>query len=277
MRTILALSALHLAHNRPAQREFYQAQALSHHQLASRKAMGLLSNATADNSENLFLFSILTMFFGKSSYISVVGQGLMLTALAHPRQDDDFLLIGESGFPNWLYLLKGTRAIAEVIDNAKRDNSPLAPIFLLGGERWRATEQAADNHPAQNQLNHLRDFIKTRELPEYEKGVYIEALRQLHQHFAILGAGAGNLRRDFTEAFAWIFRLAEDFMPLLKLATKEAITIFAHWCVLIKHVDNQWWIQGWAEHLIAKAYSMLDVVYRLWIRWPMEEIGWSPP
>ena len=65
MRTILALSALHLAYNRPAQKEHYQAQALAHHKLASREATSLLPHATASNAENLLLFSILTMFFGE--------------------------------------------------------------------------------------------------------------------------------------------------------------------------------------------------------------------
>ena len=67
MRTILALSALHLAYNRPAQKEHYQAQALSYHKVASREATGLISSATASNAENLLLFSILTMFFGEFS------------------------------------------------------------------------------------------------------------------------------------------------------------------------------------------------------------------
>jgi hypothetical protein len=41
-------------------------------------------------------------------------------------------------------------------------------------------------------------------------------------------------------------------------------------------LDSCWWMEGWATHLIAKIYHLLDEEHRLWIRWPIEEIGWIP-
>lgn len=65
MRSVLSLSALHLAFYRPERREFYVSTGLRYHQLASRKAMHLLGHVTEESAENLFVFSILTICVGK--------------------------------------------------------------------------------------------------------------------------------------------------------------------------------------------------------------------
>lgn len=67
MGEILALAALHLAHHRPDQRQQYLSVALTHHQAASQKAMGLLKNINPENAEALFLFSSLTTVVSRSS------------------------------------------------------------------------------------------------------------------------------------------------------------------------------------------------------------------
>lgn len=64
MRAILAVSALHLAYHSPERREMYTSTALTYHRIASRQAMGLMSDLKEENASNLFIFSILTMFFG---------------------------------------------------------------------------------------------------------------------------------------------------------------------------------------------------------------------
>ena len=65
MRSVLALSALHLAAHRPAKREFYVSTGLRYHEVASRKAMEMLGSVTEESAENLFIFSILTICVGK--------------------------------------------------------------------------------------------------------------------------------------------------------------------------------------------------------------------
>lgn len=64
MRALLSVSALHLAHNRPERRDFFISRALTYHQMASRTAMGLMGALDGENCEKLYLFSVLTIFFG---------------------------------------------------------------------------------------------------------------------------------------------------------------------------------------------------------------------
>lgn len=64
MRTLLALSALHLAHHKTQCSDHYYSLALAHHQVASQTALTLMDNVNSENAPMLFLFSNLTMIFG---------------------------------------------------------------------------------------------------------------------------------------------------------------------------------------------------------------------
>lgn len=67
MRAVLAVSALHLAYHRPDRRDFYTAQGILLHQKASRSAMRCMAagkDMDKDEAASLFLFSMLTIFFG---------------------------------------------------------------------------------------------------------------------------------------------------------------------------------------------------------------------
>lgn len=59
---------------------------------------------------------------------------------------------------------------------------------------------------------------------------------------------------------------------------QEAVAIFAHFSIILKHHESEshWWLQGWADHLVARAYEILDDEHRVWIEWPMSEVGWVP-
>jgi hypothetical protein len=68
MRTILSLSAVHLAHFRRHRRDLYVGVAMDHHQIACRLAVSAMNNLdtlTRIGCENLHLFAVLTMFFGR--------------------------------------------------------------------------------------------------------------------------------------------------------------------------------------------------------------------
>ncbi|KAI1333783.1 hypothetical protein F5Y15DRAFT_403972 [Xylariaceae sp. FL0016] len=256
MRTILAVSALHLAHYRPQMRDYYQSIAMNHHQIASRAVMDLMSDINPDTAQSLFLFSVMTIFF----------------ALACPRKEDGFLLIGESGFPDWLFLLQGTRTFIGVM--GVQSFGPLAPLFKHGIDRWTVREDNMDQtSPATVHLDNIRMQISQSVTDGGLLETYQRALEELQKSFSIFDSGR-NVPRDLTDAFVWIFMVADDFLPLLRAPTQEALTIFAYFCILLKRLERQWWMHGWADHLIAKTHSLLDDEHKLWIRWPIEEMGW---
>ncbi len=65
MRAILAVSALHLAHTQPERSDHYISQGIQYHQEALKSAMQLMETpGGADTKITLFMFSMLTIYFG---------------------------------------------------------------------------------------------------------------------------------------------------------------------------------------------------------------------
>lgn len=65
MRCLLAVSALHMLQLKPGQKH-YLAHALDHHRIASQTAVELMSDIKLDDCEDLWIFSVLTLFVGQS-------------------------------------------------------------------------------------------------------------------------------------------------------------------------------------------------------------------
>ncbi|KAK8086089.1 C6 zinc finger protein [Apiospora phragmitis] len=233
MRTLLSVSAAHMAYHRTERQGHYQSLAMSHHQIAAKTAMELMKTTmtTPSQAESLFLFSVLTIYF----------------ALGCPRRDDNkFLLVGESGFPDWMFLLQGTKAFVTMARGGVGiDGGALAPLFSHG-----APDEAR------------------RAIEELQKSFYVLELEA--------DGDARVPRCGITDAFVWIFEVAADFLPLLRDGTQEAVAIFSFFAVFLHKAGSQWCLRGWADHLIGRCYGLLDEEHRSWIQWPLEEMGWIP-
>ncbi|KAI0402995.1 hypothetical protein F4802DRAFT_327055 [Xylaria palmicola] len=276
MRALLAVSSLQLAYYRPHRREHYHSEAAHHHQIASRIAGNLIRELNASNVENLFLFSTLTIFY----------------AFASPRRDEQRLLVGETGIPSWFFLHQGTRALSELA--RARADGPLAPLFRHGADRWAAREgeggrqqqqqqqeeetaSSSSSSPAHQHLDRLRALIERDERDAGLRSTYVNAIAELRKSFLSMERGRAHDEYEVTDVFVWVFQVGDDFVPLLREPpTQSAAAILAFFCVLLRGLRSQWWLHGWADYLMARSYALLDAEHRLWIRWPMEEIGYVP-
>ncbi|KAK8118758.1 Sterol uptake control protein 2 [Apiospora kogelbergensis] len=228
MRTLLSVSASHMAYHRPEMQRHYQALAMSHHQIATKSAMDLMANPTPSQAEGLFLFSVLTIIF----------------ALGCPRRDDKFLLVGESGFPNWMFLLQGTKALTSVIAGAQKDTI-LAPLLNDGADRWLARAAGHLDRPdskVNQRLDSINDLIQLRQPDEELRGTYAHAIEELKKSFSSSRP---------TQAAGVVSRM-----------------------LFLSKAGSSWCLHGWAGHLIDKCYMLLDEEHRVWIQWPLEEMGW---
>lgn len=81
------------------------------------------------------------------------------------------------------------------------------------------------------------------------------------------------------DILVWQWTQGKDFLPLLEAATppQEAVVIFAYCLLALRKLENQWWVEGWADHLMGKTWSLLDEEHRHWVVWATEEMGWIPP
>ncbi|KAH8888041.1 hypothetical protein GQ53DRAFT_692208 [Thozetella sp. PMI_491] len=260
MRSILAVSSLHLAHHRPHMLDHHQSLAIVHHQAASRAALPLIPDVTSESGQTLFLFSVLTTYY----------------ALGLPRKSDNGLLLGDAGFPEWVYLLRGTKGFIDVAGIPS--DGPLAPLFQHSIARFMLRESPeASNSPAHLPLTELEEVVAHRSRDDSHLGeIYSCSLVELKKSFGQAWAHSTS-PYEMTDAFIWVYLVAEDLLPLLRVPTQESVAIFAFFCVLLRRLDGHWWMQGWPQQLIARAYDLLDEEGRLWIHWAVEEMGWVPP
>jgi hypothetical protein len=77
----------------------------------------------------------------------------------------------------------------------------------------------------------------------------------------------------------WQWTQGKDFLPLLEAVSppQEAVVIFAYCLLVVRKLENQWWVEGWADHLMGKTWALLDEEHRHWVVWATEEMGWIPP
>ncbi|KAH8686413.1 hypothetical protein BGZ61DRAFT_454452 [Ilyonectria robusta] len=257
MRSILAVSALHIAQHRPEQKDFYVSNAIIYHQIASRTAIRLMAEAKPENSECLWAFSISTIYF----------------AMGSPRDNNTSLLIGESSFPDWLFLLDGVRHILNSLQTTSY-TGVLSPMIADGAKRWIASHEP--QHVKSNILDNLETQIRSNVTDPALMSIYGVAIDELRPQLSFaFSPECQNL--DIMDAFVWQFAVVENFMPLLKVPTQEAVVIFAHHCLILNKLQSIWWLRGWDKFIMSRAWEILDQEHRLWIQWPIEEIGWVPP
>lgn len=77
----------------------------------------------------------------------------------------------------------------------------------------------------------------------------------------------------------WQWTQGKNFLPLLDAAAppQEAVVIFAYCVLVLKKLESQWYVEGWADHLMGKTWALLDEEHRHWVVWATEEMGWIPP
>ncbi|KAH6972150.1 hypothetical protein BKA56DRAFT_620719 [Ilyonectria sp. MPI-CAGE-AT-0026] len=253
---VLALSALHMARYNPARREVLLSQAGRYHAASLEEALPLIPSVTSENCTHLFLFGVLTLFFN----------------LASPRKADDILLVGNRAVPEWLYLLRGIGTL--VAADSAIFSSPVSLIFkaINPGQFW-------PSHPPEKQefLDELetRIGVKTSDSAEKQASL-LQAVQALRWSYDLMSSKDSNEHTRLRKFYAWLFAIEESYLKLLKHADSEALCVLAFFCVLMREFERYWWIEGWAVHILRQIYILLDDEYRLWIRWPIEEMGWVP-
>lgn len=258
MRSILALSALHIAHFTPSLRDQLTSYALQQHQAASQTASSILANVTEDNCLAIYLFSVITYFFAM--------------ATPTPKDTDDFLLVSAAGVADWIYLLRGTREIVSV-NHAVLNASEFGPMFAAGARRniLRIVDTSPHEH-----LSELQHFLNSSIKDKATLAIYAFAIEELRKTFSVVDS-VGRNNSQVTDIIIWVFSTTDEYLALLKARDNTALVILAHFCVLMRGLECHWWMEGRSGHILGSIWRLVDEEHRLLMRWPMEEIGWLPP
>ncbi|EXK36343.1 hypothetical protein FOMG_09532 [Fusarium oxysporum f. sp. melonis 26406] len=255
MGEILALAALHLAYHRPDQWHEHLATALTLHQESSQQAMGLLKELNPHNADGLFIFSSLTI----------------VIAMATPkRSQQDGIPAGEGDFEDWIYLIQGTAELRTTFEQ-ECSESCLTALFSFSRQRW-ALHNAF--HPSYDRRDEVLCQLEERirnSVPESEKlNVLIERIGSLRS------AACYTPSWESTDLFFWLYGAIDGFLPLVKARDQEAWAVLAHFCLMVKRAETQWWLKGWADCMMRKIHKQLDEEHKSWILRLSEEMGWIP-
>ena len=182
----------------------------------------------------------------------------------------DFLVFGEQGIAEWLVLFRGLRSIVDSHPGVleKGDISPMFSISI----------RQVTQPPSNNQhLQELRRLIIETASDAKDVQVYLIALENLARSFpSTFTPGSRSAQTSPQIVFVWLYRLSDEFVQCLQDRNPIALVILAHFCVLLNDLSSLWWIKGWVEHLLSEIYKSLDGERKMWMSWPMEEIGWIP-
>jgi hypothetical protein len=278
MRGIFTISALHLSRLCPNKRDLYVAIAKSEHECALQSATKLLRNVTAGNYSALFIFSLMTFFY----------------ALASPRKQGDMLLANSNGIADWMVVFRGMRQIS---DSAMEEliAGPFGALFIRGKSTALPSIPPTTSWTSSvefQQIAMLRQLV-SRAVADHETlAIYLENIETLEVCFCRYRmASATWCKRGIPDGvdpgesltvpetsivLAWPYQTCSEYVELLVQRQPEALAIFAYYCVIMKSLEGCWWMQGWPSYLIQEIWATLGVEHRLWIQWPIEEIGWQP-
>ncbi|ROT37148.1 hypothetical protein SODALDRAFT_189370 [Sodiomyces alkalinus F11] len=191
MRGILALSALHLAQLCPSREAEFLHRSVVHHEGAARRAMTLmpLVESTQDQelADSLFVFSVLTMYYGQSPVSPLLSSSLLPqlnTPKAIANSEDPsgpILLVGTGDTAqDWMVLFKGVSHLATITKVGRDPNNILYPFINNARKRSRAL-QAPKPHPY---LDLLRARLAATPLHPRLRAIYDHTVDQLHKQFS---------------------------------------------------------------------------------------------
>jgi hypothetical protein len=106
--------------------------------------------------------------------------------------------------------------------------------------------------------------------------VYEYHIEELRKSFAVVNKSVSEGEIQITDISIWVFHLKDEFLTLLRERDNPTLVILSYFCVLLRRLENHWWMSGRTVHILSSIYRLVDEESRLLMRWPMEEIGWLP-
>ncbi|KAL1964508.1 hypothetical protein VTN77DRAFT_6934 [Rasamsonia byssochlamydoides] len=235
---ILALSALHLSHERPELRGQYVMQADDHFTFGVRSVTTVLSQLDAENCQFVYISAVLICFvyFGRGP---------------RPRE---YLVFSETGRAEWLVLMRGVRFILQS-QGDKVFTGILAPT---GEESVQHISPSLQSELLEHQI-HIQEvlrFVEQRIAEDAGREMYISVINALLQTFEEAytkrtaqrhGVGLMHI------VMGWLYRLPEGFVSLLEQKEPFSLMILAYWSILLKHMRSVWFMKitlfAWNLHI----------------------------
>lgn len=181
------------------------------------------------------------------------------TFAAGPVASEDLMIchLGTHHNVRWVNLVSGLRLIRQAFGTddlfsglmsplgRSPDNSDSrdchAPLYKeLGLERL----------PWGSAMNRLDCFV-SRQTGQHAPCCLVELVELRKVFEGVYGDGSGvcNVSTDYRHVLGWLYRLNGEYIRAVQDGDAAALAILAHFSVILKVLQDEWWLHGWAEHI----------------------------
>jgi hypothetical protein len=267
---IHAIAGYHLAHDAstPDRHQHYARQADRHVARGLALFTTALAAISAANGGALYVGALLVCYCAFAA--KPAGPADLLLC---PGGRDDALVA-------WLPLIRGVRAIRARVDDAVLFAGWTAPLNAPDGRpadaRPRCEREGFERVAWVAPVRALRAFLAARVGGEVE--VCVRALELMVVIFeANYGGEDGSYDGPGENAlvFGWLYRVDDEFVELLRQKQPLALVIVAYYAVLLKTMDNLWFVEGWGDHVLYNISCHVSEEFTPWLQWPMEQANRS--
>ncbi|CAI7585380.1 unnamed protein product [Penicillium manginii] len=256
---ILALSALHLAFERPDERNKYIQKADDHFTFGVRTVTNLLSLEDLDegNCQKIYMSAVLIIFI-------YFGRG--------PRPGE-YLIFSDTGPAEWLVLMQGVKLTVQshhqkVFSGILKPEPPEPLPAISPSMALELHEQTVYTQAAQRLVE--REVTDESVLPLYISALddLYDIMNQVYQRRSAQQTGVALM--DLL--IGWLYRLPEQFIRLLEEKEPRALVVLAYWAVMFRYMETAWFMKGWAAHVLSGVSTFIQAEYRPWIEWPLNKV-----
>ena len=258
MHGLLAMSALHIVHLYPEEGGIYWSRAAMHQDQALQGQQNALANATRENGDALFAFSVVIVYLAFASSYAPSGDEIV------PLQ----------GLIECLHMFRGVRAIRPAVRHFVED-SLLAPLLDLHPGNIKSSPAFREGH-TEDHFARLLLFASTNaDLNEDDDMNDTESF----------AAAASSLRVSYLKVEAipvgqpiappiwlWAVRLPGSFIMRVRDRQPVPLVLIAHWCVLLAQIHHYWFIQGWVDRTMNDITRCLPAEHQGWLEWPVKKL-----
>jgi hypothetical protein len=246
---ILAVSAMHLAHMRPGERQRWSTLAAHHQSSAARVLRASLVHATADNCHAAF---------AASSF-------MVISAFATPIIHNEAARISFPALEDMLDVFTLIRGMNTVLSSFQDDlhHGSIADFFRT---RFYAVSQVFLESVSER-LREVSVMLEDHQVAQTIKREILH-LTQCIQDSITTGPAA-----ELRLAFSWPIRLTDEYLQLLQRKEPAALVIMAYYCAVLHGAEsNAWYIEGWSLKIAYDCQRYLASPWREVAEWPVRYI-----
>ncbi|KAL5042055.1 hypothetical protein BDW71DRAFT_155892 [Aspergillus fruticulosus] len=159
--------------------------------------------------------------------------------------------------------VRGLSSNSDVIDTVEKGQ--LKPLFTQTDPYHQLPSTYTLTILAMRNLNNA----SAKKDPSHETIVYEDAISKIDRSLEMLSKGG----EPTMIALRWLFRLPSRYLDLVREKRPLALIIFAHYCAVLHHLRDRWWMGDWGSRLVKEISQLLGPERIGSILWASDIVG----